>query len=60
MAALRRSSSCTFADLTTPGYGLRFTSSETADDGREVLDAGWKTMDLLNIGTGETASEGRP
>jgi len=33
---------------------------ETADDGREVLDAGWKTMDLLNIGTGETASEGRP
>lgn len=35
--ALRRNVACTFSPLTTPGYGLRFTSSEAGDDGKRVM-----------------------
>jgi hypothetical protein len=38
-SAFRRNRVCTLTDLPTPGYGLRFTTSEASDAGRRILVA---------------------
>ena len=37
LEGFRRTMSCTWTDLTVPGYGLRFTTSEPSDAGRRIL-----------------------